>query len=81
MEKPYINLKELSELLGKGRNYSKKIMNHLLEIAREKNYYIPDGREILIPTHLVKKELKMKEINLENQKGDIYELRRDFKNE
>lgn len=65
MEKTYINTKELSILLGQGRRYTRRVMNHLLEVAREKNYYIPEsGRDILVPTHLVKKELKIKEINL-----------------
>lgn len=65
MEKPYINTKELSILLGQGRRHTRRVMNHLLEVAREKNYYIPEsGRDILVPTHLVKKELKIKEINL-----------------
>lgn len=63
MEKPYLNQKELTELLGQGRRYGERVMKHLLEIAKEKKYYIPDsGREVLIPTHLVKKELKIKEI-------------------
>ena len=63
MEKPYLNQKELTELLGQGRRYGERVMKHLLKIAEEKNYYIPvSGRDILIPTHLVKKELKIKEI-------------------
>jgi len=65
MEKPYINLRELTELLGQGRRFAERTMNHLLKVAKEKNYYIPESnREILIPTHLVKKELNIKEIVL-----------------
>lgn len=65
MEKPYLNQKELTKLLGQGRRYGERAMKHLLEIAKTRNYYIPDsGREILVPTHLVKKELKIKEIVL-----------------
>ena len=65
MEKPYINLKELTELLGVGRNIGIKVMNHLLEIAKKENYYLPESKkDIFIPTHLVKRELKIKEINL-----------------
>lgn len=73
MEKPYINQKELTELLGQGRKYGERVMKHLLDIAEEKNYYIPvSGRDILIPTHLVKKELKIKEIKLnENREEKI----------
>lgn len=73
MEKPYINQKELTELLGQGRRYGERVMKHLLEIAEEKKYYIPvSGRDILIPTHLVKKELKIKEIKLnENREEKI----------
>lgn len=72
MEKPYINQRELTELLGQGRRYGERVMNHLLEIAKEQNYYIPySERDILVPTHLVKKELKIKEIilNKKEKKG------------
>ena len=73
MEKPYLNQKELTELLGQGRRYGERVMKHLLKIAEEKNYYIPVScRDILIPTHLVKKELKIKEIKLnENREEKI----------
>jgi len=55
MEKPYLNITELSIILGQGRRYA--------------NYYIPkSGRDVLIPTHLVKKELKIKEIILDKAK-------------
>jgi len=65
MEKPYLNITELSILLGQGRRQAERVMNHLLEIAKQENYYIPEcKRDILIPTHLVKKELKIKEIIL-----------------
>jgi hypothetical protein len=60
MDKPYINLTELQKLLKVGRTQGKRIMNHLLEVAKEKNYFIPENnKEILIPTHLVKSELKI----------------------
>lgn len=66
MEKPYLNLKELTIVLGQGRRYGERVMQHLLSVAKEQNYYIPESeREVLIPTHLVKKELKIKEIILE----------------
>ena len=39
MEKPYINQKELTELLGLGRKRGERVMKHLLEIAKEQNYY------------------------------------------
>ena len=73
MEKPYLNQRELTELLGQGRRYGERVMKDLLEIAKDKNYYIPDsGREVLIPTHLVKKELKIKEVILnKSRKGEI----------
>lgn len=65
MEKPYLNLRELTEILGLGTSNGKKVMQHLLEVAKERNYYIPPcEKQILIPTHLVKSELKIKEINL-----------------
>lgn len=65
MEKPYLNQKELTIVLGKGREYGKRVMTYLLEIAKERNYYIPETkRQKLVPTHLVKKELKIKEIIL-----------------
>ena len=70
MEKPYINQKELTELLGQGRTFGKKVMDHLLQVANEKKYYIPESkRQKLIPTHLVKKELNIKEIILHNEKS------------
>ena len=44
-------------------------MDHLLQVANEKKYYIPESkRQKLIPTHLVKKELNIKEIILHNEK-------------
>ena len=65
MEKPYINQTELIKLLGQGRRHGERVMKHLLEIAKDKNYYIPfSEREILIPTHLVKKELHLKQVDL-----------------
>lgn len=68
MEKPYINQKELTKLLGQGRRYGERVMKHLLEVAKNKKYYIPESKkEILIPTHLVKKELNIKEIILEEK--------------
>jgi len=71
MEKPYINQKELTELLGQGRRYGERVMKHLLNIAKERNYYLPEsGRDILIPTHLVKKELKIKEIKLNKNREE-----------
>lgn len=71
MEKPYLNQKELTELLGQGRRYGERVMKHLLEIAKERNYYIPNSeRDILIPTHLVKKELKIKEIEVKKDEKD-----------
>lgn len=69
MEKPYINQKELTELLGLGRKRGERVMKHLLEIAKEQNYYLPESKkDILIPTHLVKKELKIKEVILEEKR-------------
>jgi len=63
MEKPYINQSELIKILGLGRRNGERVMKHLLEIAKERNYYLPESkRDILIPTHLVKEELKIKEI-------------------
>ena len=74
MEKPYLNQKELTELLGQGRRYGERVMKHLLEIAKDKNYYIPhSGREVLIPTHLVKKELKIKEVILNKSRKEELE--------
>ena len=61
MEKAYINQKELTELLGCGRRNGERVMKHLLKIAKEKNYYIPESkRDIFIRIHLVKSELKLK---------------------
>jgi len=72
MEKPYLNQKELTELLGQGRRYGERVMKHLLEIAHERNYYIPHSeRDILIPTHLVKKELKIKEIIFDKKNKEV----------
>ena len=64
MERPYINQKQLCSLVG-SRRIGERIMKHLLDVAKEKKYYIPESeRAILIPTELVKKELKIKEIKL-----------------
>jgi len=77
MEKPYINQKELTELLGQGRRYGERVMKHLLNIAKERNYYLPEsGRDILIPTHLVKKELKIKEIKLNKNREEKIKWKR-----
>lgn len=74
MEKPYLNITELSILLGQGRRQAERVMNHLLEIAKEKNYYIPESkRDIWIPTHLVKKELKIKEVILNKNRNEVKE--------
>lgn len=81
MEKPYLNITELSILLGQGRRQAERVMNHLLEIAKEQNYYIPESnRDILIPTHLVKKELKIKEIILNKNKKEVKEWKGQRKN-
>ena len=40
MEKPYLNITELAIILGQGRRYAERVMEHLQEIAKEKNYYI-----------------------------------------
>jgi len=62
MEKVYINMKDLQKILGCGRRTAEKVMKHLQEVAKEKNYYIPETkREILIPMHLVKSELKIED--------------------
>lgn len=73
MEKPYLNQTELTQILGQGRRYGQRVMKDLLEKAKDRNYYIPaTGREILVPTHLVKKELRIKEIILnENKKEEL----------
>ncbi|HAB65771.1 MAG TPA: hypothetical protein DCE23_00240 [Firmicutes bacterium] len=61
MKKVYINQKELTELLGCGRRNGERVMKHLLKVAKEKNYYIPESkRDILVPIQLVKSELKLK---------------------
>lgn len=74
MEKPYLNITELSILLGQGRRQAERVMNHLLEIAKKQNYYIPESkRDILIPTHLVKKELKIKEVILNKNRNEVKE--------
>lgn len=74
MEKPYLNITELSILLGQGRRQAERVMNHLLEIAKVQNYYIPESkRDILIPTHLVKKELKIKEVILNKNRNEVKE--------
>lgn len=60
MEKVYINISELQVILGCGRRNAERVMKHLLEIAKERKYYIPESkRDILIPMHLVKSELKI----------------------
>ena len=33
MEKPYLNITELSILLGQGRRQAERVMNHLLELS------------------------------------------------
>jgi hypothetical protein len=64
-KKVYINLRELSTLLGLGRRNAEKVMKHLLEVAKEKNYYIPDSkRDILVPVIVVEEELKIKINNI-----------------
>lgn len=69
MEKPYLNITELSIILKCGRRYAERVMEHLQELAKQRKYYIPKSeRDILIPTHLVKKELNIKEINLNKKK-------------
>lgn len=74
MEKPYLNITELSILLGQGRRQTERVMNHLLELAKKRNYYIPESkRDILIPTHLVKKELKIKEVILNKNRKEVRE--------
>lgn len=74
MEKPYLNITELSILLGQGRRQAERVMNHLLEIAKKQNYYIPESkRDVLIPTHLVKKELKIKEVILNKNRNEVKE--------
>lgn len=74
MEKPYLNITELSILLGQGRRQAERVMNHLLELAKKQNYYIPESkRDILIPTHLVKKELKIKEVILNKNRKEVRE--------
>ena len=62
-------------MLGQGRRYGERVMKHLLEIAKERNYYLPEsGRDILIPTQLVKKELKIKEVILnKNNRNEVEE--------
>lgn len=66
MEKVYINISDLQKLLGCGRKNTERVMKHLQQVAKEKNYYIPESkRDVLIPTHLVKEELKIKEIKFD----------------
>ena len=36
MEKPYLNIKELSIVLGQGRRYAERVMKDLRKIAKEK---------------------------------------------
>lgn len=80
MEKPYLNITELSILLGQGRRQAERVMNHLLEIAKKQNYYIPESkRDILIPTHLVKKELKIKEVILNKNRNEVKEWKGQIK--
>jgi len=67
MEKPYLNKKELTKLVG-SRTIAEKLFNHFQEIIKKNNLYIPDTkREKLVPTYLVKKELKIKEIILKGE--------------
>lgn len=65
MEKVYINKSDLQKILGCGRKNAERVMQYLQQIAKEKNYYIPESeRDILIPMHLVKSELKITNIEL-----------------
>ena len=64
MEKPYLNRKEIIELVGKGRALGDMVVKDLKDKAKAQNYYVPETkRQILIPTHLVKKELKISKID------------------
>lgn len=61
MDKPYLNQKEITALLGKSYKTGKIFCKHLLDLAEKQKYYIPETkRQILIPTELVKKVLKIK---------------------
>lgn len=67
MEKPYLNKRELTKIVG-SKTIAEHLFNHLQELIKKNNYYIPPTqREKLVPTHLVKKELKIKEINLKGE--------------
>lgn len=67
MEKPYLNKSELTQLVG-SRTIAEHLFEHLQEKVKRNNYYIPPTqREKLIPTHLVKMELKLKEIKLKGE--------------
>lgn len=67
MEKPYLNKRELIQIVG-SKTIAEHLFNHLQELIKKYNYYIPPTqREKLVPTHLVKKELKIKEINLKGE--------------
>jgi len=67
MEKPYLNKRELTQIVG-SKTIAEHLFNYLQELIKKHNYYIPPTqREKLVPTHLVKSELKIKEINLKGE--------------
>ena len=55
----YVDTNDILQLLPIGRNQALKVAKELQQKATDQNYFIPLNKKILVPTKVLRKELKI----------------------
>ena len=55
----YVDTNDILQLLPIGRNQALKVAKELQQKAKDQNYFIPLNKKILVPTKILRKELKI----------------------
>lgn len=55
----YVDTNDILQLLPIGRNQALKVAKELQQKAKDQNYFIPLNKKILVPTKVLRKELKI----------------------
>ncbi len=55
----YVNTNDILQLLPIGKTQALKVAKELRQKAIDQNYFIPMSKKILVPTKVLRKELKI----------------------
>lgn len=59
LDKNYLTIKDLMELMNTGRPAARKIMEQAIATAIDRNYLLPQTNKLIAPTNIVRELLQI----------------------